>query len=100
MSEAAHRNASWDFIVRNVVIDEAVITGDTEGAFASYLTTHNGSSYIGGSMEWDGNYREGAWVARFNLPPTTGVLTAVATVSATVNGVDVNGVRQASVKVI
>lgn len=100
MADTARRGDTWDLVLRNVIIDQTEITGDTEDAAITYALTHNRSAFDSGSMTWEGHGYEDAWVARFDLPSTAGILVAVATVFATIDSEDVTGTRQVSVKVI
>lgn len=72
---------SWDLILRNVVLDEAVVDGDTASTTVAYALTHNGTAYQSGSLTWEANGHEDAWAVRFLLPSTAGVLVAVVTVT-------------------
>lgn len=90
-------NTSFDLVVRNLVVDNAVIDGDTDGATVSYDLTHKGAAFGVGTLAWEAFDHEGAWADRFNLPGTPGVL--VAEVTATVVGDDFTDVGRATVSV-
>jgi hypothetical protein len=81
MSSPARVGTTWNLIVRNVVVNDTVVTGDTDDTVVTYALTHRGAPFGSGSLTWDAPHREDAWSTQFFLPSTPGVLVAEVTVT-------------------
>jgi hypothetical protein len=96
----ARRGTSWDLVIRNAVLDRTPVDDDLDDVAVTYALTHNGVATDSGSLTWEAHDYENAWAKRLTLPSTAGVLTAVVTISGTVDGDTLIGTRQASVEVV
>lgn len=97
---AAYTNTTYDLVARSLVLGGERVTDRTSDVAVSYALTHNGADYGGGTMTYGAHDREGAWSARFFLPSAPGVLKAVVTATATINGESLIGQLQATIQVI
>src|SRR4051794_14637779 len=100
MGTIARAGASWDIVLRNVVIDRTAIDDDTEDIAVTYVLTLDRVAAGSGSLAWEAHGYDDAWVKRITLPATPGVLVAVVSVGATVDDEAVTGSLQASVRVV
>ena len=90
-----------DLVARSIVIGRTRIDDDEDtDATLTYALTQNGSSAGSGSLTWEDDGYDNAWAARFTLPATAGVLTAVVTIVATVDEVERTTRMQTSIEVI
>ncbi len=93
-------NATWDFVLRNVVAGRERVTDTTDDVAVTYALTHNGTAAGSGSLAWEDHGYENAWVKRLTLPATAGIFIATGTISATIDATSVTGSLQASLEVI
>lgn len=92
-----HTGDTWNIVVSNAMIRRDLVDGDDD-VTVSYEVTHRGEPYVSGSLVWDNpdTEIENAWSAEFALPPTPGICVVV----VTVEGDEVIGTRQHSIKVV
>jgi hypothetical protein len=102
MAETARSGDTWYIVARDIVVSRAgiIVDDETDDADVSYELTHNGVVAGSGSLAWEAYGYDDAWVARIALPATPGILRIEITASASVDGDDVVGSRQTSLKIV
>lgn len=100
MSVIARTGTTWELVTRNLLVSRAILDDQMDDALVLYSLTHNGADFGSGVMTWEAFGYENAWVARFALPETPGILVAEVLATATIDGDGVMGRLQTSVNVI